>query len=70
MYGVAIDEVDADVLDFRIDQDETDRLRAALAENDDRPRGLAPFEVNPMGERLFLEPAELGVDDSTVPSSR
>jgi N-methylhydantoinase B len=59
VYGVAIEQIDADALEYRIDHEETDRLRAELAA-DDRPRGLAPFEVNPMGEQLFLEPAELG----------
>ena len=60
VYGVAIEQIDADTLEYRIDRQETDRLRAELAANDSRPRGLAPFEVNPMGEQLFLEPSELG----------
>jgi hypothetical protein len=60
VYGVAIDVVDADALDYRIDEDETKRLRAELAGNDDRPRGTGPFEVNPLGEELFRRPSELG----------
>ena len=60
VYGVAIHAIDPDALEYRIDHEETSRLRAELAAKDDRPRGLAPFEVNPMGEQLFLEPAELG----------
>jgi hypothetical protein len=63
VYGVAIEEVDPDALDYKIDEAETARLRAELAERDERPRGLAPFEVNPMGEELFLEPDALGTAD-------
>jgi N-methylhydantoinase B len=63
VYGVAVEIVDADALDYRIDQQETDRLRAKLAEADNRPRGLAPFEVNPMGEALFRQPEDLGTAD-------
>ena len=63
VYGVAIEAVDPDALDYRIDEDETARLRAALAAKDDRPRGLAPFEVNPIGEQLFATPDELGTSD-------
>jgi N-methylhydantoinase B len=63
VYGVAIDEVEADALDYRIDEDKTARLRTALAAHDDRVRGLAPFEVNPLGEELFLEPEALGTAD-------
>ena len=63
VYGVAIEEVDADTLDYRIDQAQTATLRAALAAKDNRPRGLAPFEVNPLGEQLFLQPGELGTSE-------
>jgi N-methylhydantoinase B len=65
VYGVAIEAVDPDALDFRIDETETTRLRAELASSDARPRGLAPFEVNPMGEELFLEPEALGTADGS-----
>jgi hypothetical protein len=27
--------------------------------SDDRPRGLAPFQVHPEGEQLFAVPAQL-----------
>jgi N-methylhydantoinase B len=60
VYGVAIDAVDPDALDYRIDDAQTATLRSALRDSDDRPRGLAPFEVNPMGEQLFKTPEELG----------
>jgi N-methylhydantoinase B len=63
VYGVAIDAIDPDALDYRIDDAETERLRAKLSESDERPRGLAPFEVNPMGEDLFLQPEQLGTAD-------
>lgn len=59
VYGVAITEVDADALVYEVDDEETARLRDALA-GDERPRGTGPFEVNPLGERLFGRPAELG----------
>jgi N-methylhydantoinase B len=59
VYGVAITEVDADALVYEVDASETDRLRAELA-SDARPRGTAPFEVHPIGEELFAQPAELG----------
>jgi N-methylhydantoinase B len=60
VYGVAIEEVDADALVYKVDADETERLRTALG-HDDRPRGTGPFEVNPLGEQLFATPHELGV---------
>jgi hypothetical protein len=63
VYGVAIEAVDPDALDYRIDEQETAALRARLAAEDDRPRGLAPFEVHPLGEQLFAEPEELGTAD-------
>jgi N-methylhydantoinase B len=63
VYGVAIEAIDPDALEYRIDEEETARLRAALAAADDRPRGTAPFEVNPLGERLFGTPEELGTSD-------
>jgi N-methylhydantoinase B len=59
VYGVAITEVDADALVYEVDEEETARLRDALA-GDERPRGTGPFEVNPLGERLFGRPADLG----------
>jgi len=63
VYGVAIEAIDPDALDYRIDAEETARLREAMAEKDDRPRGLAPFEVNPLGEEAFAAPDELGTSD-------
>jgi N-methylhydantoinase B len=60
VYGVAIEEIDADSLDYRVDAEETARLRAELAADDARPRGVAPFEVHPGGEELFSRPDELG----------
>jgi N-methylhydantoinase B len=59
VYGVAITEVDADALVYEVDDEETVRLRSALAA-DERPRGTGPFEVNPLGEQLFGRPADLG----------
>jgi hypothetical protein len=63
VYGVAIDAIDPEALEYRIDAEETARLRAALEAKDDRPRGLAPFEVNPLGEQVFATPDELGTSD-------
>jgi N-methylhydantoinase B len=60
VYGVAVEEIDPDALEYEIDESETARLRADLARDDTRARGLAPFEVNVMGEQLFLEPEQLG----------
>jgi N-methylhydantoinase B len=59
VYGVAITCVDEDALVYEVDAEETARLRAALEAADERPRGLAPFEVHPEGEQLFAVPAEL-----------
>jgi len=59
VYGVAIEEIDADSLDYRVDEAETSRLRAELA-TDGRTRGVAPFEVHPGGEELFARPDQLG----------
>jgi N-methylhydantoinase B len=63
VYGVAIEAVDPDALDYRIDAEETRRLRDALSAEDERARGTAPFEVNPIGEELFHTPGELGTSD-------
>ena len=63
VYGVAIEEVDPDALVYRVDDEETRRLRAELERKDERPRGVAPFEVHPLGEELFDTPAELGTGD-------
>jgi N-methylhydantoinase B len=60
VYGVAIREIDRDALLYEIDEAETARLREQLSASDDRPRGVAPFEVHPIGEQLFAEPEELG----------
>ena len=48
-----------DALVYAVDEDETARLRAELAARDKRPRGLAPGEVNTLGEQLFRKPSEL-----------
>jgi N-methylhydantoinase B len=66
VYGVEILEIDADALEYEIDEQETARLRAALEATDDRPRGVGPFEVNPTGERLFAEPGELGTREGAA----
>jgi N-methylhydantoinase B len=60
VYGVEVREIDADALVYELDESETARLRARLAERDDRPRGLRPFEVHPLGEQLFPQPANGG----------
>jgi hypothetical protein len=66
VYGVAIEVIDADALEYRIDEEATARLRAELAANDERPRGTAPFEVNPIGEKLFLRPGALGTSNGPI----
>ena len=66
VYGVAIEAIDPDALEYRIDEEETARLRAELRAKDDRPRGTAPFEVNPIGERLFRRPSELGTSGGPI----
>ena len=67
MYGVAVAVVDAEALVYEIDEAETERLRAALAAKDERPRGMAPFEVNPIGEQLFERPDALGTRSRAPP---
>ena len=62
VYGVAIEEVDADTLEYEVDSEETARLRGELA-RDERPRGTGPFEVNQLGETLFERPRELGTSN-------
>jgi N-methylhydantoinase B len=66
VYGVAIREIDADALEYEIDAQETARLREALEASDDRPRGVGPFEVNPLGETLFATPGELGTSEGAT----
>ena len=63
VYGVAIEASTPRRSSTGSTQDETARLRAALEAKDDRPRGLAPFEVNPLGEQVFATPNELGTSD-------
>lgn len=67
-YGVAIKEIDPDALVYEVDEEETRKLREQLAK-DDRPRGTGPWEVHPLGERLFLTPEDLGTSDGAPPSS-
>jgi N-methylhydantoinase B len=62
VYGVAIKELDPDALVYEIDERETAQLRARMRAHDDRPRGTRPFEVHPLGERLFGTPGELWGD--------
>jgi N-methylhydantoinase B len=50
MYGVAIEVVDPDVHDYRIDQEETNRLREQLRDRE-LPVGYGPNEVHPDGKR-------------------
>ena len=67
-YGVAITEVDADALVYEVNQEETERLRKELAK-DERPRGVGPFEVNELGEKLFRDPGELGTRGAPASSN-
>jgi N-methylhydantoinase B len=60
VYGVEIREIDPDSLVYEVDLERTTEHRAARAADDQRPRGVGPFEVNPDGERLFGRPPELG----------
>lgn len=64
-YGVAITEVNADALEYEVDEAETEKLRKQLAK-DDRPRGTGPFEVNELGEKLFRDPGELGTRNGSA----
>jgi N-methylhydantoinase B len=51
VYGVVINVVDQDALDWRIDTRETLQLRAALLSREP-VRGFGPWEVNPLGEKI------------------
>jgi N-methylhydantoinase B/oxoprolinase/acetone carboxylase alpha subunit len=46
VYGVAINVLDEDTLDYEIDWEETKKLRAELAKKP-IPEGLGPHQVNP-----------------------
>lgn len=54
VYGVAIREIDKEVLHYEIDWEETERLRRELARRP-LPRGEGPWEVNPEGEKIKVE---------------
>jgi hypothetical protein len=46
VYGVSIKVYDEDTLDYRIDMEETKKLRAELAKKP-IPEGLGPHQINP-----------------------
>jgi N-methylhydantoinase B len=54
VYGVVVEVVDAEALDYRIDQEATRGLRAKLA-GQARTEGFGPWELHPYGNRLSLE---------------
>jgi hypothetical protein len=70
VYGVAITEQDADTLMYEVNLKETDRLRQALAADDRRTRGLGPWQVHPLGERLFARPSDLSREPGAPGVSR
>ncbi|MFQ5878643.1 MAG: hydantoinase B/oxoprolinase family protein [Dehalococcoidia bacterium] len=57
VYGVAIQVVDARALDYRIDWEETARLRQEL-ETKPREQGVGPWQVHPSGEGVRVHPED------------
>jgi len=53
IYRVAISVIDEEALQYEIDKDETERLRAELPKKA-FPRGLAPQQVHPVGEKIKI----------------
>jgi N-methylhydantoinase B len=54
MYGVVIDVVDAEMLDYRIDTEATERLRSEMRAGAGLPEGYGPEEVHPYGARVVV----------------
>lgn len=52
-YGVVIEEIDADALDYRIDMGETNKLRAELKDRK-IPEGHGPHQIQPFGKDIRL----------------
>lgn len=50
-YGVSIYEVDAEANDYRIDEDETAKLRVELGSTG-FPEGLGAYQVHPLGKKI------------------
>jgi hypothetical protein len=50
-YGVAVEEIDAEACEYRINEEETNALRAALREKG-FPEGLAAHQVHPQGKNI------------------
>ena len=56
VYGVCIDVLDEDALDYRVNQEETQKLRAGLR-GKHWPIGLGPMQINPYGKDIGVHPA-------------
>jgi N-methylhydantoinase B len=58
-YGVVIDEIDAEALDYSIDGDATAKLRESLKDRK-LPEGHGPHQIQPYGKNIKLawEPTE------------
>ncbi|MBI5441125.1 MAG: hydantoinase B/oxoprolinase family protein [Deltaproteobacteria bacterium] len=63
-YGVAIEEIDAEACDYRIDEEETRRLRAQLREKGPEV-GLGPHQLNVAGSRI--KPAWIPTEEEVAP---
>jgi N-methylhydantoinase B len=63
VYGVIVDVVDEELLDYRIDVEGTEALRANLRRSPEAVEGYGPGEVHPYGARVSVprgvEPREL-----------
>jgi N-methylhydantoinase B len=57
VYGVSIEVIDEEALQYRIDSDETEHLRTELRKKS-WPIGLGPNQVNPYGKDIGLMPAK------------
>jgi N-methylhydantoinase B len=55
VYGVVIEVIDVDTLDYRIDDEKTSRLRTELRSRK-WEEGLGPMQINPYGKNIGLEP--------------
>ncbi|MHB8688326.1 MAG: hydantoinase B/oxoprolinase family protein [Candidatus Dormibacteria bacterium] len=59
-YGVVIDAVDPEALDFRLDAEATKELRVRMA-GVKRPEGFGPWQVHPYGARLVIPEKKVAV---------
>jgi N-methylhydantoinase B len=63
-YGVVIEEIDAEACEYRINEEETRKLREELKKKG-FPEGLGPHQVHPLGKKI--KPAWIPTEEEVQP---